>query len=180
MLTQFNDEMRTCISMLVVALLLLVGCKPNATKENDRVEPIADTVPVGTPAPHPWQFLKEKLGQYVADSVLFSVPALNTGLESLLKDEYTNLKSDWDVVSPLIMSNNILSISGCRKDDCPASMWVLYIDTANSVINVYHFQNNKLTLYQGKEKLVLPPSMTETLDTLKKNAHVSDSDIKII
>lgn len=128
----------------------------------------------------PWQLLITNIGQHIPNNELFGIKALNEGLTATIGDQSESLKQDWNVGSPVMRSNNIVSISGCKHDACPESHWLIYVDVADNIMNVYHFQNDKLTIYKGKELLSLPPSMQETLDTMKSNANVTPQTTKVI
>lgn len=176
--------MKTIISLLVFSLLLLFSCKPNPKKEatplTKQETPATDTVASGKPIPTVWKSLVARVGEYVPDSILFANPTLTDSLKKILGPEsYAEMQANWDVVSSLNRGNNILSISGCKHDACFSNMWILYINIAHDLINVYHIYDHKMTIYKGREQIILPESLRESLKNIKKNASISEQDISI-
>ncbi len=167
--------MKTFISIVFMSLFLLAGCGKQASKDAP-----GNQTAVATPPPAPWSILKEHIGGYIDDSLFFAQPEVTEGLKAVLGPDYANLRSDWNVVSPMNMSNNIITITGCKHDACDKSMWMLFMNTTNNIINVYHLTPKILYIYEGKELMGLPKSMNESLDQHKRNFHIEKTEVKKI
>ncbi len=170
---------------LIYLIAILAVCFSSCTQQNQKAkekEMKAQEKEVAAPqAPaSPWQLLINSVEQHLTSEQLFGITILDNDLKEVLGDKIHDLKKDWNVISPVNRSNNIFSISGCRQNNCPESLWVIYADIADNIVNVYHFEKNNLTIYKGKELIQLTPSMQETLNTMKQNARVTEKTTKII
>lgn len=173
--------MKTLISTLILLLGLLFACKPTP-KQETAVKPAAtDTVEqVGKPVPQAWQRLTSMVGEYMYDSVLFKLPAVHDSLQAILPPEvFKSMQTNWNVASELKRTNNILCVSGCKHNACFSNMWILMVDIANSVMNVYHIEDHKMTVYKGRQLITLPEGLENYMTTMKKNGKVAESDIVI-
>lgn len=171
--------MKTIIPFFLILVGLLFACKPTP-KEERVVKPAADTVAqVGKPIPQAWQRLTSMVGEYMYDSVLFKLPAVRDSLKNLLGPEYPDMVANWNVASELKRTNNILSTSGCKHNACFSNMWILMVDIAHSVMNVYHIQDQKLTIYKGRQLIELPEGLEAYLKNMKRNAHIAEGDVTV-
>lgn len=171
--------MKTLISTLILLLGLLFACKPTPKPETV-VKPVADTTQhVENPVPQAWQRLTSMVGEYMYDSVIFKLPAVRDSLKNLLGPVYPDMVANWNVASELKRTNNILCVSGCKRNACFSNMWILMVDIAHSVMNVYHIQDKKMTIYQGRQLISLPEGLENYMKTMKKNGNVAEGDIVV-
>lgn len=171
--------MKTVISILIIALGLLFACKPTP-KPEATAKPVTDTIAQPEkPVPQAWQRLTSMVGEYMYDSVVFKLPAVRDSLKALLGPEYPAMVANWNVASELKRTNNILCTSGCKRNACFSNMWIMMVDIAHSVMNVYHIQDHKLTIYKGRQLIVLPEGLENYMNTMKKNGNVAEGDVVI-
>lgn len=171
--------MKTIISSFILLLGLLFACSPNP-KQESVIKPTADTIQQPeNPVPQAWNKITSMVGEYMYDSVVFKFPAVRDSLKAILGPEYQNMVANWNVASELQRTKNILYTSGCKRDACFSNMWILMIDIANSLVNVYHMQDHKLTIYKGRELIDLPDGLQEYINRMKTTGHVAEGDVVI-
>lgn len=102
--------------------------------------------------------------------------ALAPRLKTLLGSDYDQMVKYWNTETPFEKQENILHAWGCKQHDCSSFSYDLYIDVKNNKINVYKFENSKLTVFKEDNfEIEIKDGLLKDLDIKKKNA---DSDSK--
>lgn len=120
----------------------------------------------------PIQLLKNLEGKYPRQEKLFDNKQVADRLQNLEGLDYEVFYQFWNTETPVEIEEGILHSSGCKQHDCPSANFELYWDLNNDVINVYHFRNNTLRIYQDKSRIELPQRLANELELKKDNAQI--------
>ncbi len=141
---------------------------PNDSLKNlDKPEPITEEL-VGI------NMLKKSIGKYPTQEKIFQNETLSKRLKNMSGLPYESLLQNWNTETPITIENNIIHSSGCKAHDCPSNAFELFIDLENDNINVYHFRDNTLKIYQEKGRITLPKIYSDEIEIKKKNANIGN------
>ncbi|MDO5571055.1 MAG: hypothetical protein Q4F97_06265 [Bacteroidales bacterium] len=162
--------------MLLVTLIALIGCKSNQKGESPVVAQRSNSARVA----NPWMILEENIGKYINDTLFFANASVDSTLHTALGKDFQKMKDEWNVPSPLNRAKNVIYITNCKTEKCSQGMWIVMINIARNVANVYHFEPKKITFYQSTQKLVLPPQIESYITNIKRNLRLSNLPEDII
>ena len=93
-------------------------------------------------------------------------------LEKLMGADYATMKKFWNVETPMEVEGNVLQLTGCEQHNCGDNQYLMFIDTANDNINVFHIADGKLKPYKEKGEIKLPKKFADEFETTKSNLEV--------
>lgn len=161
---------------IIFALLLsfsLFSCN-NGDNKLDAV-PAADSISIKSEiikkdSTQSLGFISAWKGKTASEAGFFEDTLIQTRLIDLIgADEYTSLKSNWNVQTPFTEENGIYSASGCKQNDCPSYHAIFYCDTAGNNINLLIFKNKNSKIYTEKGEIDLPEQMKQEMQITKGN-----------
>lgn len=115
-------------------------------------------------------FIKEWVGKYPKEVDLLNQPVLNTRLKALLGNQYNDFIANWNTETPITIEGDVIHTSGCKKDECSADSYDLYIDIPSDNINVYNMQKKAVKVYTEKDSISLPEKLKKELHVILSNA----------
>ncbi len=118
-------------------------------------------------------FLKASVGKTADDIQLFDNKALAPRLEKLLGPDYAAMKKYWQTQSPIDAEQNVLALTGCEAHNCGDNQYLMYIDTTNNNINVFHVKNGKMKEFKEKGAIVLPGRLAKDFENMTENANIT-------
>lgn len=124
----------------------------------------------------PLGFLVTYEGKYATQEKLFENELLAARLKAIDRFNYETLIQNYNTETPIEIVDNIAHMSGCKQHNCPSSAYEFFIDLDNDNINVYHFRNNMLRVYQETGRIELPAEFAAEMETKKDNAGIGDPD----
>jgi len=154
-----------------VALLLISSCNNNSKDQNEIVTMQDSSVSTPQSPITENQGVKALAtldGQYPIEVNLLDNPSIKNRLETLLGIDYRDFRKFWNVETPIIIEDSILSTSGCEEHNCGANQFVMQIDLKNDNINVYHF-GKEVKMYKENGVIKLPSGLAKDFETLKSN-----------
>lgn len=93
-------------------------------------------------------FLKKYNGKYPFQVKLFKNSAFLERLGYLIGDYYLSyLLNNWNVESPIEISNNIFSVTGCKKYECGTTNFIIIVDFRKDVMYVGIRINDRVQTY---------------------------------
>ncbi len=179
------------IKQLVLSLVLIsffLSC--NKIKKNtepskplieqqEEIQPVQEVIeeePAVVIPDVPLGFMVTYEGKYAAQEKLFENEIMASRLKELNRFNYEALLQNYNTETPVVIVDNIAHMSGCKEHSCPSNAYDFFIDLDNDNINVYHFRNNMLRVYQEKGWIDLPPEFATEMETKKSNAGIGDPD----
>lgn len=124
----------------------------------------------------PLGFLVTYEGKYAAKEKLFENDFFSDRLNNLDRFNYEALLQNYNTETPVVIVNNIAHMSGCKQHDCPSNAYDFFIDLDNDNINIFHFRNNMLRVYQEKGWIDLPSEFAEEMEIKKTIAGIGDPE----
>lgn len=119
-------------------------------------------------------FLVTYENKYVTREKLFENEVFAARLKKLDRFNYDALLQFWNTETPITVIDNIAHMSGCKQHDCPSNAYDFFIDLNSDNINIYHFRNNMLKLYQEKGMIELPEAFASEMEIKKSNARIGE------
>jgi hypothetical protein len=168
---------------LLIFLFLLGACdKLKPSEEKPDVEESITNVPADTVQNEmtidipdtELGFLVTYENKYVTREKLFENEVLETRLKKLDRFNYDALLQFWNTETPIVIIDNIVHMSGCKQHDCPSNAYDFFIDVNSDNINIYHFRNNMLRVYQEKGLIALPEAFAQEMEIKKSNARIGE------
>ena len=160
------------ILLVIACLSFVLGCSIsnlfNRNAANTVTGPKPSPVHTATPTPSPSpsvsptvtgivSTLKKSVGKYPYEVKLLENPELKPRLSKLLGNDWADMKTNWNVETPIEIDGSILKASACQAHNCAANNYVMFVDLDSDNINVYHVVEDKGTkTYFEKGKIVLP------------------------
>ena len=180
-------QFRTGLLMFSVLLFcLILSCKETKKEVHqdimeqedsaEDVEMVEEKKEVITVPDVPLGFLVLYEGKYAAQEHLFEDEILAKRLQVLERFNYEVLLQNYNPETPIVNVGGIIHMSGCKQHACPSSAYEFFIDLSNDNINIYHFRNNMLRMYQEKGMIELPPQLANELEIKKNNAGIGNTE----
>ncbi len=175
------------IIFYALLLLTIFSCK-QTNKSNDHIDsPMDNPLPIEpellldekseTELPLlPLAYLKDYTEKYAGQENLLKTGVLSQRLQKLERFNYEALLQNYNTETAIVIVNNIVQMSGCKEHSCPSSAYDFFIDLDNDNINIFHFRNNMLRVYQEKGLIELPPEFATELETKKNNAGIGNPE----
>lgn len=116
--------------------------------------------------------LKDYEGKYAKQEKLFETDPLASRLKALNGLNYEVFMAFWNTETPVKIENNVVHMSGCKQHACSESAYDFFMDLENDNINIYHFRNNTMRIYQEKGWIDLPPTLASEIEIKKSNAQI--------
>lgn len=107
--------------------------------------------------------------QYPSEVNLLDNPLIKGRLKTLLGSDYADFRKYWEVETPILMEENVLSTSGCEQHNCAANMFILQIDLKGNNLNVFRL-GSKIKSYKEDGAIMLPPGLAKEFETIKENS----------
>ncbi|MEO6814379.1 MAG: hypothetical protein ABI172_10645 [Ginsengibacter sp.] len=169
--------MKEFIIALFSSFFLLFSCN-NQTQNNPKIPPAADSAADTAKAPAALQedvntsslnFINDWKGKTATEAGMFDNSTIDNRLIKMLGEkEYSEMKNNWNVQTPFIEEDGILSASGCKVHDCPSYHTIIYVDVASNNINIQIIKNKNSKAYTEKGIITLPAQMQKDLEASKK------------
>lgn len=145
----------------------------SATVKPDEAPKTHEIEPTRTPSDASLDTLRASVGKTADDIQLWDNKELATRLEKLLGPDFAVMKKYWQTQTPIEAEGDVLSLGGCEAHNCGNNQYLMYIDTANNNINVFHFKNGKMKAYMEKGEIALPSGFAKYFDELKENTETT-------
>jgi hypothetical protein len=177
--------------IILVLFLALTGCekikslkpaeKPESealeegVKEVDALEVEAEEVEPASEIPDTeLGFMVAYEGKYAGQEDLFENEVLAARLRNLERFNYDAMLERWNTETPIVIEEGVLHMSGCKSHDCPSSAYDFFWDIENDNLNIFHFRENMLRIYQEKGWIELPPGFAREMEIKKSNAKIGE------
>lgn len=179
--------MKNLKTILFVLVILLYNCntinnektKKSINKDKDSIIDLNtkdEKITVESNTKPGLYFLTNLIGKYPTQEKIFENKILSARLKNIKGFNYENLIHFWNVENPIVMVDDIIHSSGCKKNDCPSNGYELFIDLKNDNINIFYFRENTLKVYTEKDWIDLPKIFQDELDVKKTNAKIGSVD----
>jgi hypothetical protein len=133
-----------------------------------KVSPSVTPTPSVLPSASPGVIstLKKAAGKYPYEIKLLENAELKARLSKLLGRDWPDMKSNWNVETPMEIENGTLMASACQAHNCAANRYVMFVDLNSDNINVFHIEEDKGTkTYFEKGKIELLKKFEEEVTT---------------
>lgn len=169
--------------LLPVAILLfaVLGCDLSkymgggnqANSNTAKPAPTAESKPSPTVTPKPevtpdkaafLQNLKKSAGKYPNDIKLLDIAVLQSRLKKLLGKDFADMKSHWNVETPIEVDSGIFMASACEAHNCGSNRYLLFVDLNDDNINVFHIEDEGTRHYFEGGEIKLPGKFAGELD----------------
>lgn len=162
-------------------ICLLISCsqskKESDTEAVDEEVSIEENEMPGQKIPEvPLGFLVSYEGKYAAQEGVLKHELLAERLKALDRFNYDLLIQNYNTETPIVIVDDIVHMSGCKQHACPSSAYDFFIDLNNDNINIYHFRNNMLRMYQEKGMIDLPEDFSKEMEIKKSNAGIGNTE----
>lgn len=128
---------------------------------------------IQTPSDPGIALFRSSVGKTADDIHLWENKEITARLEKLLGPDYADMKKYWQTQSPIEAEQNVLSLTGCEAHNCGDNQYLMYIDTANNNINVFHVKSGKMKEYKEKGVIVLPSRLAKDFENMTENANIT-------
>lgn len=157
------------ILTVFVALLLITSCNNQSDHDQpaDGVQESLTETEKPTPT-EPLMPLTSFNGQYPMEVAFLDNPLIKNRIEKLMGADYADFRKYWNVETPIVVEDSVLSTTGCEEHNCAANLYDLQIDLKNDNINIYHF-SSEIKSYKEKGDIVLPNGLAKDFEIMKGN-----------
>ena len=154
--------------------------KPVESKEAAEVEEVLDKNEEIAPSRKTYSsdldYLVDQQGKYAGREKLFEKDQLAERMKNLEGLNYEIFLELYNTETPISLEGDVLHMSGCKAHDCPSTAFDIFIDLENDNINVFHFRNNMLRIYNEKGWIELPSGFAREMEIKKSNAGIGVVD----
>ena len=165
---------------IAIFVALCFACKLGSTENsktlntssspnNSRPTTMSSPINTATKTENSLVSLKSSKDKTASQIKLWQNKDVSGRLEKLMGADYATMKKFWNVETPLEVEENVLMLTGCEQHNCGDNQYLIYIDTANDNINVFHVGEGKLKPYKEKGEIKLPKNFAKDFDTTKSN-----------
>jgi hypothetical protein len=116
--------------------------------------------------------LENYIGKFAGQEKLFQTEPISSRLKQLKGLDYEIFISLWNTETPITIDNNVVHMSGCKKNACSESAYEFFMDLKNDNIMIYHFRSNTLRIYSEKGWIDLPPAYANEIVLKKSKAGI--------
>ncbi len=162
------------ISVMMVAAL---GCDiskyiSKSKNDNSNVAKAAPEKPTPAPTPKPEAtpstpayiaILKKSAGKYPYEIKLLENVELKDRLKKLLGKDFNDMKSHWNVETPMEIENGVFKASACEAHNCGDNNYLMFVDLKSDNINVYHSENGNTRHFFESGEINLPKKFADEL-----------------
>lgn len=159
----------------ILSACFLLSCNNQQNQSNQQAGSVPDSAKTPTEIQKDvnsssLKFMNDWKGKTAREAGIFDNSLLDNRIIKILgEQEYTEMKNNWNVQTPFIEEDGILSASGCKQHDCPSFHSIIYVDVDNNNINIEIIKGANFKLFTEKGIITLPPQMQKDLDITKKN-----------
>lgn len=155
--------------LALITLFFITSCNNEQQPQNVPNVPFDSLTAKPNPTPKENLMVLDSLnGQYPIEVKFLDNPLIKNRIEKLLGSDYSNFRKYWNVETPIVVEDNVLSTTGCEEHNCGGNQYILQIDLKNNNINIYHF-SSKVQAYKENGDIVLPPGIAKDFEIMKSN-----------
>lgn len=170
------------LPVLIVLAGAVAGCNlsklGSTTANNSVASTSSSTTPTETPTPTPKatpqgivDTIRRSPGKYPYEMKLLDNKELQARLRKIMGGDFAEMKSRFQVETPIEVVNSIAMTSGCQAHNC-INIYYVIVDPTHDNINVIHVEDEKVTNYFEKGRIKLPEKFASQIpdisDTTEK------------
>ena len=166
---------------IVLLLIAVLGCDfskyvdSNKNGNSNVAKPAPETKPTPSATPKPEvtpsapayiALLKKSAGKYPYEIKLLDNAELTSRLKKLLGKDFADMKSHWNVETPMEIENGVFRASGCEAHNCSSNNYIMFVDLKADNINIYHVVEDEGTRhYFESGEINLPKKFASELSS---------------
>lgn len=162
--------------IIALSCFTILSCK----KESVKSIPTTDSTSIRTEALktdstvlNPVDSLYTLVNKSVIGTQFLTKSSLAPRIKTLLGPDYDEMVKNWNTETPFEKQENILHAWGCKQHDCSSYSYDLFIDVKSNKINVYKFNESKLTAFKEDNfDITLKDAFLKDFETKKGNAEI--------
>ncbi|MBK9256981.1 MAG: hypothetical protein IPM42_15980 [Saprospiraceae bacterium] len=153
-------------------LISLLSCKPTSTSQGpevtddvnpEKMESIKSQADI--PA------IEKFVGKYPDEIKLFDNFGIEPILREMMGEKFNQMKTEWNVETPIESDDRILYTTGCKKSACNDQFYLLIMDGRDNNINVFHFNEGVGRSYEYSGIIGMSEKMAKLFEEIRNKTN---------